>query len=1143
VLPESILHYELTEVLGQGGMGVVCRARDTRLRRDVAIKLLKRGADPDGVNRLIREARLASSLNHPNIVTVFDAGETEHGHFIAMEFVRGRTLRSLIREQRPLSEIIRIVRQVAEALAVAHDAGLVHRDVKPENVMVRDDGYVKVLDFGVTRRVDTAPDAATDELFATQQDVFHGTLRYMSPEQATGAFAAASDVFSLGITFYELVTGRHPFEADSVYGVVQSILSDAVIQPSHVNTELVGPIDTLIVRMLEKDPRLRPTAAEVASVLTSPLDSVPVSSPVNVPQTTDCSVGRSRPLGELRRGLDLVLRGRGLVMCVSGEAGIGKTSLVETFLTDVVRQHAAVQIARGRCSERLAGAEAYLVLLDALESLLRPGNPSITRAMKAVAPHWYKQVVPSADGDAPRDMQSDEAIRGSQERLKRELLAFLDGVSRMRPIVLYFDDVHWADESTVDVLAYVTRHLDRLPLLVLVTYRPEELTVQRHPFLTLKRDLQGRGLCREIVLEFLTSNEVKEYVDLRLAQHHLPATFADMLHEKTEGSPLFVTDMLNYLIDQKVIESAPSGWELTRPVPDIARDLPESIRGLIHRKIEALDENHRRMLAVASVAGQEFDALVVAKALGRNEADVEEQLDRLDRVHGFVCRLQEHICPNGAPTLRFAFVHVLYQNTFYAALTPARKAGVSRAVAIALEEVYAGRTTEIAATLAMLYEAAREFSLAAGFFHTAATRARDVLAYPEAYMLGRRALDNLRALPEDEGLRRRELDILLTLGVPATASQGFSHAEARAVYDRARELCLEFNETSQLGHVLYGLVALHIVRLQIDSAEEAGAQIVELGHETGDAELLIQGTNAMGMVSFYTGAFESAVEHFEHLRAHFHIHSRKHVLREFGYDPATAAHCYLSWSRWCLGFPDRAVRDVKDAVEAASEIDYPYASALALNFACALAMWRGEWEEAAALNAKLRQVSHDGGFSYFTGTATFFAGVLEWRTGELTRGLSRMNEGMKVLRSMDARASPRRLAGEWALAYAATGQIDEGLRIVTTEMREATRDRFWHAELLRARAELLLQRGRDGDLAGAEGSLREAIHIARVQHAKSLELRATTTLARMLQGRPTCAEATAGLSDVYGWFREGFNNADLVNARSTLAAGGRPIEG
>jgi len=272
VVGRSIDRYQILSFLGSGGIGDVYLARDSRLERAVALKLLpaRFTGDGDRVRHFEKEVRATSALNHPNIVAVYDTGETDAGRFIVMELVAGRTLREVVASGRPsLDSVAHIVRQVAEALTVAHSAGIVHRDVKPENIMVRDDGYVKVLDFGLARLLPSGVgELAGTGASHTNPGILLGTAHYMSPEQARGeAVTSATDVFSLGIVCYELATGEHPFKADSQIGVLHRILSHAPVPPGRLNPGVSSTLDALILDMLEKDPRLRPGAAEIKAVL------------------------------------------------------------------------------------------------------------------------------------------------------------------------------------------------------------------------------------------------------------------------------------------------------------------------------------------------------------------------------------------------------------------------------------------------------------------------------------------------------------------------------------------------------------------------------------------------------------------------------------------------------------------------------------------------------------------------------------------------------------------------------------------------------------------------------------------------------------------------------------------------------------
>src|SRR5918993_1404013 len=255
MLPTTIQHYRVEGMIGRGGMGEVYRAFDTRLQRHVAIKVMGDAGKEieQTVQRFLREARAASALNHPNIVVVHDIGETPDGrHYIVQELISGHTLRTEMLAQIPLPTLLDQARQVARALAAAHAAGIVHRDIKPENIMVRSDGYVKVLDFGLARVPDVeSASGSTHSGHETTSGMLIGTMAYMSPEQARGAAAgAAADIFALGITLYEVVAGRRPFVAPTMPAVLVSIVMDEPILLSQLAPSVLPGLERLVHRML-----------------------------------------------------------------------------------------------------------------------------------------------------------------------------------------------------------------------------------------------------------------------------------------------------------------------------------------------------------------------------------------------------------------------------------------------------------------------------------------------------------------------------------------------------------------------------------------------------------------------------------------------------------------------------------------------------------------------------------------------------------------------------------------------------------------------------------------------------------------------------------------------------------------------------
>ncbi len=269
----NLSHYRIVSKIGAGGMGEVYLATDTRLDRQVALKVLPAEStqDADRVRRFMQEAKAASALNHPNIISVYDIGESDAGRFIVMELVSGRTLREVIAADNSLETFLPLSSQMAKALSAAHAAGITHRDIKPDNIMVRDDGYVKVLDFGLARlrpATESDSEAATLAQQTTPGTVM-GTVAYMSPEQARGeSVSHPSDVFALGIVLYELATGRHPFKAETLVGYLHAITLQTPAPPQQWQPKLPAALNDLILRMLNKEASQRPTASEIVQALT-----------------------------------------------------------------------------------------------------------------------------------------------------------------------------------------------------------------------------------------------------------------------------------------------------------------------------------------------------------------------------------------------------------------------------------------------------------------------------------------------------------------------------------------------------------------------------------------------------------------------------------------------------------------------------------------------------------------------------------------------------------------------------------------------------------------------------------------------------------------------------------------------------------
>jgi hypothetical protein len=1110
---QKIGGYELLAFIGAGGMGEVYKAHDKNLERPVALKLLPAhlAHDAGRLRRFRAEARAASSLNHPHILVVHDFGEFNGRPFIVSEFVEGQTLRARINASPiPVKDAVNIATQVASALAAAHARGIVHRDIKPENVMLRPDGYVKVLDFGLARHVGDDDDGMPP---GTQPGMLVGTLRYMSPEQSRGQAAhEPSDVFSLGLVLFEMLTGQHPFDADSNFAVLHGIQSGTP-RASGAGAE----VDDVIGAMLEKQAPLRPAAGEVGARLTGFITRTPAVTYIS--RRRSC-VGRERERAELRTAYEAAERGAGHCIAVAGEPGIGKSTLVDDFLGEIATP---VWLGRGRCSERLAGAEAHLPFLEALDSLLKR-EPGVAVAMKQHAPGWYVQIAPVSAEESSAARLLADTKSGSAERLMREMTALLTELARSRPVVLFLDDVHWADVSTVDLLGYLAPRLAQLRVLLLVTYRPTDLTVSRHPFLRLRADLSAHGALREVAVAFLTQEEVAEYVGVQLPE--APGDLAALIYKKTEGSPLFMADLVRYLRERGV----PADW-----ATEIERNIPESLRGMIERKLEGLDDGERLLLRAAAVQGFEFDSAIVADALGRDPADVEDALQLLDRVHGLVRLLREQVFPNRLFSLRYQFVHVLYQSALYASVSPSRKASWSAKVAGTLESAYGERKNAIAAELAHLYEMARDSWRASEHLLAATEVASSRFANREAMAFAKRGLACLMTAGDGPDVKRRELALQKALLHPLASLEGYGTPLVERVSQRVITLAEELDDHDSLFAALNGAAFVHMVRGECPEATKVAEHMLTIAAQSGSEVQQLNAHMWAMIAAHHSGEFSTA-QRYADACIQMGTPSNQAARLISIFDPVVATLVESSRNLWIMGDTRGCVERTRRAIELARDIRQPSSLSFALLFHGWMHGYREDWDTGLRSTAEGIALSSQHGDVQTLAWNRCVHGWARAHAGMTADGLVELQSAMEDSAQIWGHVAMAQFVAMLAEVLMLRGDpsraLDEIQRILT--VNEKTGDLYFNAELHRLAGECHLALD---DPEAAEVALHQSIETARGQGAKTFELRAATSLARLWAARNEPKRGYTLLTALCDALGDAEETVDVRRARACLAEG------
>jgi ABC-type transport system substrate-binding protein len=698
--------YEITGELGRGGMGIVYRARDPLLNRDVAVKLIPpTQLSPDAEQRFQREAQIVAQMDHPAIVSIFDLGQHEDSMFFVMPLVQGTNLHAFRRQRSALGDVVDVGIQVAEALEYSHSRGVIHRDIKPENIMVAQEAgaiRVRVMDFGLAR--------ASTESRLTKSGALVGTLSYLSPEQVAGRQTdARSDVYSLGTVLYECVTGSPPFTGDT-QSVLYRIVHEVPQSPRSLGAQIDDELDRVILACLEKDPQKRPqSAGEVAEALRryrsrlrdSDRDRELTGLTLQVPRPALAPfVGRSKEFAELQQRLNAALAGEGQFALVSGEPGIGKTRLIDELATLArVRQ---ARVLRGRSVEqdRSLPYQGFCELIQEYfrqAETGRSGSPvgspppdlsDLAGDLVALFPMLneipeIRQSVGSDPRILPAGPRSPEDRTQVFELLARTLTRLGGG----RPLILILEDLHGAEVS-VEALPYVVRRLGPTPTLVVGSYRTTEVD-RAHPLTRMLDAFVGDRRFTQVTLGPLSPSEHRDFLETLVGGARISAALADRLLAGSEGNPFFTKELVRSLLDSGGISRDDTGeWSLSGTTELSADAMPATIQQVVEKRVKGLPDEERDVLALASIIGRSFDARELEALTEGRGVDVEEMIDRLIE-KGLI---EEERESRGD---RLAFSSGVVRDVLYAGLSRRRRRSLHQRYADLLEKKHGGRLERV----------------------------------------------------------------------------------------------------------------------------------------------------------------------------------------------------------------------------------------------------------------------------------------------------------------------------------------------------------------------------------------------------------------------------------------------------------------
>jgi tetratricopeptide (TPR) repeat protein len=797
-VPTSFVNgrYQVKKSLGEGGKKKVYLVHDTVLDRDVAFALIKtEKLDDASRTRVSREARAMGRLgDHPNIVAIYDMGEQEGQPYIVIPVMPGGDVEGLIEKatehRLPLDKAIDITKAVCRGLEFAHAKGIIHRDIKPGNIWLSADGSAKIGDFGLALAVDLSR--------LTQPGMMVGTVTYMPPEQAMGGkVTAKADLYSLGAMLYEMVTGRPPFVGDDSVAIIGQHINTPPVSPTWHRVNLPPALETLILQLLEKDPEKRP---ESATVVLQALEAIeagkaqkepPTEAPAENPLYRRVFVGRESELKQLQSAFDGAISGQGALMMVTGEPGIGKTSLCEQLSTYVTLRGGRTLV--GHCYEAGSLSLPYLAFVEALRSYVLSRDPKDLKEELGSGAADVARIISEIRERLKIKLRTQKDPEEERYRLLQGVTEFLSNAANVQPMLVVLEDLHDADKGTLQMLTHVSRNLAGARLLIVGTYRDVEVD-RSHPLSAALAELRRVSTYGRVLLRGLNADEVRRMME-SITRQSIPWGLAEAVHRQTEGNPLFVQEVIRYLAEEGLIARKEGQWRPTKDTP-LEMSIPEGLRDVIGKRLSLLTPECNQLLAVASVIGREF-ALETLKAIaGMNEDVLVNALKEAVRLSILEERSQSGM-------VRYRFTHTFFRQTLYEEMIAPQRLKLHRQVAHTLETVYARHLKEHAVELAEHFSHSTDpadLAKAVSYAEMAAKKATDVYAYGEAVRLLEQALKVQEVLDLEDKAKR--CDLLLALGdalllagehqrvVDAEAPQAFALAEAITDNKRASRACL-----------------------------------------------------------------------------------------------------------------------------------------------------------------------------------------------------------------------------------------------------------------------------------------------------------------------------------------------------------------
>lgn len=848
------------------------------------------------------------------------------------------------------------------------------------------------------------------------------------------------------------------------------------------------------------------------------------------PQATPLLVGRERELAQIHDALDAAVVGRRGCVFVSGEPGIGKTTLIDEFLRGAAQRYGGrLRIARGQCVEQRREAEPYLAVLEALDQLCRGRDGAeVIDGLRRFAPSWLMQLPWVLPPDELEALQR-QLMGASSERMLRELITAIEELAHQTPLLLVLEDVHWSDPATIDLLAALARRRTAAAILIVASTRSAGTGAQQ-AITDLRLTLASRGEATEVRLSVLDADSVRAYIGARLGDQ-APAALVTAIERHSGGNPLFLSTAVNYALNQGWLVERDGRWQLTLTPAEVEGAIPIGLRQLIEAQVLHLDPDDRTVLEAASVAGVEFGVRTLAVAMGRPVTEVGESLGRMSRRGRFV----RHVAGSGerSDAPRFQFAHALYHQVLYEGMpTPVRRA-MHLAVARGLELEAGERAGDVAAELAVHFERGGAFQEAARYLGLAALNAHARGADRESAALLESALNLIGQVEDSPRRKRSEADLCIQLGAVTGSIYGRGAERYMVPFQRAWELAQELDDVPRMFLARMAAFGHFGLTEQLRQAEVVCQDLLALAARVPMPDIVAVAHGAMGSVLFGMGELHEARRYLETALATLNPHDPSTQLYRRLEDPEILCLTGLAWTIAQLGYPDAARRRAAEVIEIGAA-RAPYHHVYCLNAAAIVDLFLDDPEGCLAHAEQTLEIARERGFDGFLGNASVLACWARERREPRPGAWQRLRDEVESYRRCTQRFGLAAYQALVAEACLAEGAIAEGLAVIAAAeaMMESSGEITPRGTVLRVKAMLL---ARSSAAAGeVEACFGAAIAAAQRSGAKLAELRAATALAEWRRDRGDAARARAILEPIHGWFTEGHDTVALQNAAALL---------